>query len=185
MSSNLSEETCLQDPTNLMLVSQIRTDRSSMPHCPSNAAALADTVLHDGTLLQEEEAASYQQQFPDHGAAFADIAAADEHHPMDEGPDQQSDGAQATAASDAVAGSAAAQQLLKGPLLHDLVAMHSRSAADCTGFVAQKASSSGHQFQRVAVARNSRADCFGSAHSELLWPLWPGPQHAPAQPSLP
>ena len=100
-------------------------------------------IQYVGTWLQEEEAASYQQQFPDHGAAFADIAAADGHHPMNEEPDQPAEGAQGGTASDAVAGSAAAQQLLKGPLLHDLVAMHSRSAPDCTGFVAHRPSSNG------------------------------------------
>ena len=138
--------------TDVVLASQSRTAISSIPHGQSNEVASADsnaecwhTATH--TLLQEEEAASYQQQFPDHGAAFADIAAAEGDHPMDEGPDQPSDGAQGVAASDAVAGSAAAQQLLKGPLLHDLVAMHSRSAADCTASIAHKASSDGQQYR--------------------------------------
>lgn len=77
--------------------------------------------------LQEEAEASYKQYFPDHFNAFADVAE------LEEMPNLGDDSAAAKAAesmheglTDAEISSHAAQQLLHGELLSDLVQLHSR-----------------------------------------------------------
>jgi midasin len=86
--------------------------------------------------LQEEAEADYQQQFPDHFAAFADLA----EEQLEEAPgwtddahnkQQQQQGMEvdvqegaAAAASAAQARSAAAKSLLQGQLLQDIVQLH-------------------------------------------------------------
>lgn len=87
------------------------------------------------TCAQEVDEADYKQRFPDHAAAFADIlqdedASEDADMGMDaagaytgtSGAKEQEEGV----ASGAEAGSAAAQALLQGALLDDIVAAHAR-----------------------------------------------------------
>lgn len=83
-------------------------------------------------LLQEEDEQSYKQHFPDHFSAFADVAE------LDAMPNLGDDSAVATTAaateadsglSEAEASSSAAQQLLHGAILADVVTLHARCVA--------------------------------------------------------
>ena len=83
--------------------------------------------------MQEEDEQSYKQHFPDHFSAFADVAELDDMPNL--GDDSLVAGAAAAAAeadsglSEAEASSAAAQQLLHGAILSDVVSLHARYAA--------------------------------------------------------
>jgi midasin len=93
-----------------------------------------------GLPLQEEAEAEYKAQFPDHYAAFADLAPADDADPdahlqqqqqqhdtmeLDQpAADGDETGSDAAAATAAQAKSAAAKSLLEGQLLQDVVALH-------------------------------------------------------------
>ena len=75
---------------------------------------------------QEEDEVSYKQHFPDHFDAFADVA---ELGDLPNLGDDSAAAAQATpqeGLTDAEASSSAAQQLVHGELLSDLVQLHSR-----------------------------------------------------------
>lgn len=82
-------------------------------------------------LLQEEDEQSYKQHFPDHFSAFADVAE------LDDMPNLGDDSTAASAAaaeadsglSEAEASSSAAQQLLHGAILADVVGLHARYLA--------------------------------------------------------
>ena len=80
--------------------------------------------------LQEEDEQSYKQHFPDHFSAFADVAELDDMPNL--GDDSSVAGAAAAAAeadsglSEAEASSTAAQQLLHGAILSDVVSLHAR-----------------------------------------------------------
>ncbi|KAF6262490.1 hypothetical protein COO60DRAFT_1699221 [Scenedesmus sp. NREL 46B-D3] len=105
-------------------------------------AALFKHKTHSSTFLNEEEEAEadYKAQFPDHYAAFADLAPPDEAsadpdaHLQQQQQDMDLDqlatdgeeagGDAAAAATAAQAKSAAAKSLLQGQLLQDVVALH-------------------------------------------------------------
>ncbi|KAK9809153.1 hypothetical protein WJX72_010301 [[Myrmecia] bisecta] len=75
-------------------------------------------------LTEEEEAeADFKKRFPDHFAAFADVASMDEEgaHLEDDPRPQEPD-----AVSEAQLHSAAARGLLQGEILHDIVNLHER-----------------------------------------------------------
>jgi hypothetical protein len=84
-------------------------------------------------LWQEEEEADYKEAFPDHAAAFVDIL--QDEHECNAGPGGVMDTEQQ--ATQAEAGSAAAQALLHGDLLKDVVELHGRcwvkKICQCTG----------------------------------------------------
>lgn len=86
--------------------------------------------------LQEEDERSYKQHFPDHFSAFADVAELDDMANL--GDDSLVAGAAAAAAeadsgvSEAEASSTAAQQLLHGDILTDVVSLHARYVASQT-----------------------------------------------------
>ena len=91
------------------------------------------TTSHNTPLahaLQEEDEQSYQQHFPDHFSAFADVAELDDMPNL--GDDSMVAGAAAAAAeadsglTEAEASSNAAQQLLHGAILSDVVGLHAR-----------------------------------------------------------
>ena len=80
--------------------------------------------------LQEEDEQSYKQHFPDHFSAFADVAE------LDAMPNLGDDSAVAETASglsEAEASSNAAQQLLQGAILADVVGLHARYVAAVEG----------------------------------------------------
>ena len=83
-------------------------------------------------LLQEEDEQSYKQQFPDHFSTFDDVAELDDM--PDLGDDSTASAAAAAAEADAEglteaeASSSAAQQLLQGEILSDVVSLHARYA---------------------------------------------------------
>lgn len=88
-----------------------------------NAMTLGICVM----MWQEEEEADYRRAFPDHTAAFADILADAEEDGDWAGPAQaDGSGVMEQQASQAEAGSAAAQALLQGDILEDIVAQHAR-----------------------------------------------------------
>ena len=88
-------------------------------------------MLHFVTCLQEEDEQSYKQHFPDHFSAFADVAE------LEDMPNLGDDSLVAAAAvkeadsglSEAEASSTAAQQLLHGAILSDVVSLHARYIA--------------------------------------------------------
>lgn len=89
--------------------------------------------MHFVTCLQEEDEQSYKQHFPDHFSAFADVAELEDMPNL--GDDSQVAGAAAAATeadsglSEAEASSNAAQQLLHGAILSDVVSLHARYIA--------------------------------------------------------
>lgn len=111
-------------------------------------------------LLQEEDEQSYKQHFPDHFSAFADVAE------LDAMPNLGDDSAVTTTAaaaeadlplSEAEASSNAAQQLLHGAILADVVGLHARYVA-----VKRMCPSYLHPYTSWGGGGVGRA--FGSAH---------------------
>jgi midasin len=77
---------------------------------------------------QEEDEADFNQRFPDHFAAFADVAGEEpaDHDTPPAHPPPGTDGADGAAASEAEAKTAAARALLEGDILEELVALHAQ-----------------------------------------------------------
>jgi len=78
-----------------------------------------------------EDEADFQRQFPDHYAAFADLAAPDDADAVMSAPEPPAAAAAppgGAAAGDARAASAAARALVEGEVLDDIVALHGRCA---------------------------------------------------------
>ena len=74
---------------------------------------------------QAEDEADFQRQFPDHFAAFADLASPDDAGDVLSAPEPAAQpAAPATSAVDS--GSGAARALVEGALLDDIVALHAR-----------------------------------------------------------
>lgn len=95
----------------------------------ANSSALTGVIFEDLSfyvpLLQEEDEHSYKQHFPDHFNAFADVAELDDMPNL--GDDSMVTAAEAEPGlTEAEASSNAAQQLLHGAILSDLVTLHAR-----------------------------------------------------------
>lgn len=78
------------------------------------------------TLAQEDEEASYKQRFPDHFHAFADVAQLEDMPNLGDDSAVTAQALPEEGLTEAEASSNAAQQLLHGDLLSDLVHLHSR-----------------------------------------------------------
>ena len=85
--------------------------------------------------LQEEDEQSYKQRFPDHFSAFADVAELEDMPNLgDDSAMLQQAAADAAepGVTDAQASSNAAQQLLHGDILLDVVQLHARCDIHCS-----------------------------------------------------
>lgn len=84
--------------------------------------------------MQEEEERDYKQLFPDHSAAFTDVALLPSEEELLEPMEFQA-AASTGLATDAEAGSSAARDLMSGELLDDVVELHRRiySGQESTG----------------------------------------------------
>lgn len=80
-------------------------------------------------MRQAEDEADYQHQFPDHFAAFADLAQPDDADAVLSAPEPPAGAAAGpggAAASAVESGSVAARALVEGEVLDDIVALHAR-----------------------------------------------------------
>jgi hypothetical protein len=99
------------------------------PLPPALTSHINSPPLPPLTLPQEEAEADYQARYPDHFAAFSDIAPAEEEDrdlgaPPEPAQGQQGAAQQAAEADEEAARLAAARRLLEGPLLAELVEVH-------------------------------------------------------------